>query len=217
MNQNNKMESALPMTAIERADCIDPDLALVERLQKGDLGALEELIQKYQKWIYTLAYRTVKNHADADDVTQETFIRVYRNINQYHPQAGHLFAGWLYRVTVNLSINQAKKRSRDSIAMVSLQHDDKDGEKGNPIEKLPDTYANPRKEVQNMELKSKIDTALESLSPEHRATFTLCEMQGFSYKEIADIMQCPIGTVMSRLHYAKKVLKDKLKSYLNEN
>jgi len=214
MNENEKMESVLPMTAIEQVQSVDPDLDLVERMQKGDMSALEELIRKYQKWIYTVAYRTIRNHADADDVTQETFIRVFRNIHQFRPQAGHQFAGWLYRITVNLAINQTKKRSRENSGLVSFSTTSEDEDIGNPIERVPDKHANPDKEVQDMELKSTIEAVLESLSPEHRATFTLCEMQGYSYKEIAEIMQCPIGTVMSRLYYSKKVLKEKLKSYL---
>ncbi len=208
------MESVLSMTEMERVNMSDPDLALVEGMRKGDMGALEELIQKYQKWVYTLAYRTVRNHADADDVTQETFIRVYRNIHQFHPQSGHQFAGWLYRVTVNLGINQAKKKRRETSLMVSYSTPSNEERNDDPVQNIPDRQANPGRDVQAMELKSKIDAVLEGLSPEHRATFTLCEIQGYSYKEIANIMQCPIGTVMSRLHYAKKVLKEKLKPYL---
>lgn len=214
MNEKEKMESVLSMREMERVDTIDPDLTLVEGMRKGDIGALEELIHKYQKWVYTLAYRTVRNHADADDVAQETFIRVYRNIQQFHPQSGHQFAGWLYRITVNMGINQAKKKRRESSIRVSFPSDSHEERNNDPIQNIPDRKANPGRDAQALELKSKIDAVLDNLSPEHRATFTLCEMQGYSYKEIAEIMQCPIGTVMSRLHYAKKVLKEKLKSYL---
>jgi RNA polymerase sigma-70 factor (ECF subfamily) len=214
MIQKDKMESAYPMTATDRADSPDPDLALVERIQKGDSTALDELITKYQKWVYTLAYRTVRNHADADDVAQETFIRVYRHIGQFQPKTGHQFAGWLYRITVNQSLNQAKKKSRENAGRVSFSPSNQDEEKLDPVNTIPDPKPQPDTLVLNQELKSKIDEILDSLSPEHRATFTLCELQGYSYKEIAEIMQCPIGTVMSRLHYTKKILKERLKSYL---
>jgi RNA polymerase sigma-70 factor, ECF subfamily len=208
------MDSVLPMTGSEQTEAPEQDLALVARMQKGDMSALEELIQKYQKWVYTLAYRTLKNHADADDVTQDTFIRVYRNIQQFQPKPGHQFAGWLYRVTVNLSLNQSKKRGRETAGFISSHSSMEMDEKENPIDRVPDKKANPGKEVQDRELSMKIQEALDTLSPEHRTTFTLYEMQGYSYKEISEIMQCPTGTVMSRLYYAKKVLKVKLKDYL---
>jgi RNA polymerase sigma-70 factor (ECF subfamily) len=74
---------------------------------------MEELVNKYQQWVYTLAYRTLRNPDAADDVTQETFIRAYRSIQSYYPQRGHRFSGWLYRITVNLSLNQLKKQKKD--------------------------------------------------------------------------------------------------------
>ena len=214
MKQKEKMEAVIPMTVSEKVECIDPDLPLIERIQKGDMTALEEVIQKYQKWVYSLAYRTVRNHADADDVAQETFIRLYRHIDKFQSKPGYQFAGWIYRITVNLSINQAKRSGREKKRMVNLATKESDEENFDPINNIPDKQNDANQEVMDKELQAKIEEVLETLSPEHRATFTLSEMQGYAYKEIAEIMQCPIGTVMSRLHYAKKILREKLKSYL---
>ncbi|MDI6784219.1 MAG: sigma-70 family RNA polymerase sigma factor [bacterium] len=195
---------------------VDIDLDLVRRSQEGDTAALQELVVKYQKWVYSLCYRVLGNHADADDIAQETFVAVYRHITKFRPQPKATFAGWLYRITVNLCRNQIRKQKRrreeslDSPAYLT------DTEEKQPrlADRIPDGSMNPRKDALNQELSNLIESALNSLSAEHRMAFILHEYQELSYKEIADIMRCPIGTVMSRLYHAKRELREKLKKYL---
>jgi RNA polymerase sigma-70 factor (ECF subfamily) len=195
---------------------VDVDLDLVRRSQQGDTAALQELVVKYQKWVYSLCYRVLSNHADADDIAQETFVAVYRHINKFQPQPQATFAGWLYRITVNLCRNQIRKQKRrreeslDAPVYVSNESE----KQPSLADLMPDDRMNPRKEVINQELNRLIQTALNSLSAEHRMAFVLHEHQELSYKEIAEIMQCPIGTVMSRLYHAKRELRENLKSYL---
>lgn len=195
---------------------VDVDIDLVHRLQQGDTAALQELVVKYQKWVYSLCYRVLGNHADADDVAQETFVAVYRHINRFRPQPNATFAGWLYRITVNLCRNQIRKqkRRREESFESPAYLTDSDEKQPSLADFIPDERMNPRKEALNQELNSLIQTALNSLSAEHRMAFVLHEHQELSYKEIAEIMQCPIGTVMLRLYHAKRELKEKLKNYL---
>ncbi|MCX7918403.1 MAG: sigma-70 family RNA polymerase sigma factor [bacterium] len=195
---------------------LDADLALVLRLQQGDAIAFQELVVKYQKWVYSLCYRVLGNHAEADDITQETFVAVFRHIKRFKSQPNATFAGWLYRITVNLCRNQIRKQNRrreeslDAPVYIS-----EESEKPSKLaDVIPDDSMNPKQELVNQELNALIQTALNSLSVEHRIAFILHEQQELSYKEIAEIMQCPIGTVMSRLYHAKRELRKKLKKYL---
>lgn len=196
--------------------CVDVDLDLVRKSQQGDAEALQELVLKYQKWVYSLCYRVLGNHADADDIAQDTFVAIYRHINKFKPQANATFAGWIYRITINLCRNQIRKQKRhreDSLDATIFSSPD--GNKQPSLSDfIPDEKLNPRKEVLNQELSGLIQTALNSLSAEHRMAFVLHEYQDLSYQEIAKVMQCPIGTIMSRLYHAKRELREKLKNYL---
>jgi RNA polymerase sigma-70 factor, ECF subfamily len=196
--------------------CADVDLDLVRRAQHGDTGALQELVIKYQKWVYSLCYRVLGNHADADDIAQETFVAIYRHINKFKPQPNATFAGWIYRITINLCRNQIRKQKRHrEDSLDATIYSSNDGDKQPCLSDfIPDQKLNPRKEVLNQELSSMIQSALNCLSTEHRMAFVLHEYQDLSYQEIAEIMQCPIGTIMSRLYHAKRELREKLKSYL---
>ena len=195
---------------------VDVDLDLVRRSQQGDTAALQELVIKYQKWVYSLCYRVLGNHADADDVAQETFVAVYRHIKKFQPQPQATFAGWLYRITVNLCRNQIRKqkRRREESLDQPIYISENPEKQPSLTELVPDDRMNPRKTMLNQELHQLIESALNTLSAEHRMAFVLHEHQELSYKEIAEIMQCPIGTVMSRLYHAKRELREKLKNYL---
>ncbi len=196
----------------------DPDFPLVERLKKGEAAAMEELINKYQQWVYTLAYRTTRNTVESDDITQETFIRAYQSIHSYFPRRGHRFSGWLYRIAVNLSLNQVKRQKRDKYRFWHRKTDsDKQTESFNLVENLPAGDPDPSEKAQQNEFRDNLDKALGKLSAKHRLVFTLCEIQGHSYQETANIMECSLGTVMSRLHYAKKILKNELKPYYGKS
>lgn len=210
------ISAATPNLKVFDEVCVDVDIDLVRRSQQGDTAALQELVVKYQKWVYSLCYRVLGNHADADDIAQETFVAIYRHINKFKPQTNATFAGWLYRITINLCRNQIRKQKRrreDSLDAPVFISDN--GDKSPCLaDFIPDDKLNPKKEILNQELNSMIQAALNCLSAEHRMAFVLHEYQELSYKEIAEIMQCPIGTIMSRLYHAKRELREKLKNYL---
>ena len=210
------ISTAPPNVKVFEEVCVDVDLDLVRKAQQGDTAALQELVLKYQKWVYSLCYRILGNHADADDIAQETFVAIYRHLNKFHPQPNAIFAGWLYRITINLCRNQIRKQKRhreDSLDAPVFNSDD--GDKQPCLgDYIADNKFNPRKEIFNQELNGLIQAALNCLSAEHRMAFVLHEYQDLSYQEIAEIMQCPIGTIMSRLYHAKRELREKLKNYL---
>ena len=194
----------------------DPDEPLYQRLQEGDMQAFDDMMNKYQLWVYQLAYRTLKNAADADDVAQDTFMKVYQSIGQFQPRQGRYFAGWLYRIAVNQSLNQLKKKKRESWGFQFFKKDNESEKTANPAELIVSTDPDPAIQAQSLELRRNIDGYLNKLSPEHRMVFILCEIDGLTYREIAELMECPLGTVMSRLHYTKKYLKEKLKDYIKD-
>jgi RNA polymerase sigma-70 factor, ECF subfamily len=210
------ISAAPPSVQVMKEICVDVDFDLVRRSQQGDVAAMQELVLKYQKWVYSLCYRVLGNHADADDIAQETFVAIYRHINKFKPQPNATFTGWIYRITINLCRNQIRKQKRhreDSLDAPAFNSDD--GDKQPCLSDfIPDQKLNPRKEIFNQELNGLIQSALNCLSAEHRMAFVLHEYQDLSYQEIAEIMQCPIGTIMSRLYHAKRELREKLKNYL---
>jgi RNA polymerase sigma-70 factor (ECF subfamily) len=187
------------------------DALLVEASQKGDLLAFDELIQRYQKRIYATVYHMTSNHEDADDLTQESFIKAFKALGRFKGDSS--FYTWIYRIAVNRTINFLKQRNRRSYHM-SLNDMDLQ------IEKNPDFVAlvskrTPRRDIRLNELQEKMNEAMQRLSESHRLTVTLHDIQGMSHDEIGAIMDCNTGTVRSRLFYARQQLQALLSEYLN--
>ena len=182
------------------------DRDLVERCQRDELDAFEHLVNRYRQKVYGLAYSMLRNEQDATDVAQETFVRAWQAIRRFKNNAS--FYTWLYRIATNLCIDLVRKHERQpAVSFEDTLSPDRDADAQEPPSKNP----LPNEEAQRRELREQIDAALLELSPEHRAVVQLREFEGLEYAEIARAVGCSIGTVMSRLHYARKHLQKLLK------
>jgi RNA polymerase sigma-70 factor (ECF subfamily) len=182
---------------------------LVQRARKGDLEAYDELVQRYQERIYATVYHMTSNHEDANDLAQESFIKAFQALKSF--KGGSSFYTWLYRIAVNKTINFLKQRKN----RIHLSLNDLDFN----AEHDPDLVAfvsdkTPRREANLSELQEKLNTALMKLSEPHRLVVVLHDVQGLSHEEIAKVMDCNIGTVRSRLFYARQQLQAWLSDYL---
>jgi len=188
--------------AIEEAE-------LVQRARKGDLAAYDQIVRRYQERVYATVYHMTSNHEDANDLTQEAFIKGYQALKSF--KGGSSFYTWVYRIAVNKTINFLKQRKNR--AQMSLNDLDFNAEHD------PDLVAlisdkNPRREAGLTELQEKLNEGMQKLSEPHRLVVTLHDVQGLSHEEIAKIMGCNIGTVRSRLFYARQQLQGFLADYL---
>ncbi len=192
----------------------DDDLVLVQRAQDGDQAAFRTLFERYHRRAYAVALGVVKNPADARDVVQEAFVKVYRHLGNF--QGNSSFYTWLYRITMNLSIDQVRRKKTAR----HVDYDDavkRDGEGGDdPANLTPElTGADPSRKVTRQELAEKIQEALATLPEYHRQVILLREVEGLSYEEIAKVMKVPKGTIMSRLFHARRKMQAALATYVD--
>lgn len=179
-----------------------PDPQLVQRCQRGDLAAFETLVRRHQQRVFRLAYSIVRNETDANELAHEAFVRAWQNIRKFKRDAA--FYTWLYRITTNLCIDHCRRRDRLPTAeLPAADTTDTNVDATEP----PSTNPSPTDEVLRAELRQQIEAALAQLSPEHRAVIQLREYDGLDYATIAKVVGVSIGTVMSRLHYARKHLQ----------
>ena len=199
--------------AVNRPAQADPavieESELVHRARKGDLGAYDQLIQRYQERIYATVYHMTSNHEDANDLTQEAFIKGFQALKSF--KGGSSFYTWVYRIAVNKTINFLKQRKNRS--QMSLNDLDFNAEHDPDLVALISDKT-PRREAGLAELQEKLNEGLQKLSEPHRLVVTLHDVQGLSHEEIAKIMGCNIGTVRSRLFYARQQLQGFLADYL---
>ncbi len=204
----------MTMTMAEPADIPETpvqtgEMDLVRRAQKGDLEAYDELIKRYQERIYATVYHMTSNHEDANDLSQDAFIKAFQALKSF--KGGSSFYTWLYRIAVNKTINFLKQRKNK----LHMSLNDLDFN----TENNPDLVAlisdkTPRREAGLKELSEKLNEALLKLSEQHRLVLVLHDVQGQSHEEIAEIMDCNIGTVRSRLFYARQQMQAWLTDYL---
>lgn len=174
------------------------------------MTVFEDLVKSYEKPLYQFAFRLCGNHHEAQDLLQEGFYRAYKSFAKF--EAGTAFDRWLYQIIHNLYIDHyRKKKHRPNVASIDEPIPYLDSEK--PIE-IADWSANPEDEAVRGELGSQIQLSLEELPTEYRSAVILCDIQGLSYEEIAQIMRCSIGTVRSRIHRGRKLLRQILLPYL---
>ncbi len=174
------------------------DTELVKLAQKGDMVAFEELVARHRDKIYARAFSMVRNEDDATDLSQEAWVKGWQRLHQFQGDAS--FATWMTRIVINLCLDQLRKLKRvraDSI-------DQMDDESGGVERQLPIINPNPTERLERGELRQRIDRALGQLSHEHRTVLVLHEFEELEYKMIAKRMGCSIGTVMSRLFYARR-------------
>jgi RNA polymerase sigma factor RpoE len=185
------------------------EMQLVKRARRGDLAAYDELVRRYQERIYATVYHMTANHEDANDLAQEAFIKAFHALESF--KGGSSFYTWVYRIAVNKTINFLKQRKhRPQMSLDDLDFN---------AEHDPDLVAlisekTPRREAGLKELQEKLNAALQRLSEPHRLVVTLHDVQGLSHEEIAKIMDCNVGTVRSRLFYARQQLQAYLSDYL---
>src|SRR5215510_1449992 len=182
---------------------------LVRKARHGDLESYDELVRRYQERIYATIYHMTSNHEDANDLAQEAFIKAFHALKSF--KGGSSFYTWVYRIAVNKTINFLKQRKNK--AQMSLDDLDLNAEHDPDLVALI-SEKTPRREINLSELQERLNIAMQKLSEPHRLVLTLHDVQGLSHEEIAKIMDCNIGTVRSRLFYARQQLQAYLSDYL---
>jgi RNA polymerase sigma-70 factor (ECF subfamily) len=176
------------------------DAALVKLAQKGDLPAFEELVARHRDKIYARCYTMLHHEETALDLSQEAWVKAWQRLAQF--QGGSSFATWITRITINVCLDQLRKnKTRQAESIEALAE-----ESGGVERQMPVVTVNPTERLERGELRQKIDEALGKLSDEHRTVLVLHEFQELEYKEIAKTTGVSIGTVMSRLFYARRKL-----------
>ncbi|HEY8463225.1 MAG TPA: sigma-70 family RNA polymerase sigma factor [Bacillota bacterium] len=192
-------------------------MAIAQTLVKAQLApdqtaVFESMVRTYEKPLFQFAYRLCGNHHEAQDLLQESLYRAYKSFSRF--EAGTAFDRWLYQIIHNLFIDHYRKKKRRPI-LASIDEPMQHMESEKPIE-LPDWSTNPESEAVRGELGRQIQQSLNQLPPEYRTAVILCDIQGLSYEEISQVLNCSIGTVRSRIHRGRKTLRRLLLPYLNE-
>jgi RNA polymerase sigma-70 factor (ECF subfamily) len=185
------------------------DDALVAQARTGDRAAFQALFQKYHRRVYAVALGVVKRPEDAMDVVQDAFIKVHKHIGTF--QGASSFYTWLYRIVMNLGIDHVRRTRKVVEWGDDVPLDQAAGDRA-LLPKL--TEGDPGKSIARRELSEKIRQALDALPEYHRAVILLREVEGMSYEEIAEVLNVPKGTIMSRLFHARRKMQDELEPYL---
>jgi RNA polymerase sigma-70 factor (ECF subfamily) len=184
------------------------ELDLVRRCQAGDTEAFNELVTRYRTRIFGMIYNMIHNEQDAWDLAQDSFVKAWKSIKRFRGQSS--FYTWIYRIVMNVTIDWARKKQ---IKAGGTEFDDaiKLKEIDPACKTAPKPVALPYETMERSEVRARIDRAIAQLSPEHRAVILMKEIEEMQYHEIAETLGCSIGTVMSRLFYARKKLQDLLR------
>lgn len=180
---------------------------LIRQAQAGNTEAFEKLVVIYQEKIYSLSYYLAGNHADAQDLAQEAFVKAYSSLGSFRQEAN--LGTWLHRITVNLWLNIKRRQKNLTIFSLDDPVQTDEGEFTRTIA-AEDPGGDPVKVLEGKELQALVRDALLSIPEEYRSVLVLREMEGYSYDDIAEVMQCSLGTVKSRLNRARKALKAKI-------
>ncbi len=188
------------------------DSTLVSQTLEGHTKAFDELVRRHSRKLHSMLLQMVHNDADAYDIAQEAFLKAFHSLRYFSGKSA--FYTWLYSISANHARNFLRKRKREN--SYSLDNDDK----GNQLEKddrLADSSveSDPIRQASNKDLKIKLASAIETLSPNHREVVTLFDIQGLSYQEISDLLGISTGTLRSRLHYAHRQLQSILSEEYN--
>jgi RNA polymerase sigma-70 factor, ECF subfamily len=184
-----------------------PDAELVRQAQDGDSAAFDALVSRYRSRIFGMIYNMVHNEQDAWDLAQDSFVKAWKSIARFRGQSS--FYTWIYRIVMNVTIDSLRKKQIRGAAefddAIQLREID-------PASRtVPHADALPHEQMEHQEIRTRIDAAIAELSPEHRAVILMKEIEGMQYHEIAESLGCSIGTVMSRLFYARKKLQGLLR------
>ena len=174
------------------------DTTLVKAAQKGDTRAFEELVARHRDRIYARARSMVRNEEEAIDLSQEAWVKGWQRLKQFQGESS--FSTWMTRIVINLCLDELRKQKRRRTESI----EEMDEESGGVERHMPAVTVNPTERLERGELRQRIDRALGQLSWEHRTVLVLHEFEEMEYKEIAKTMECSMGTVMSRLFYARR-------------
>lgn len=177
-----------------------------------DKKYFDELVNRYHRQAYNVAYRMTGNHADAEDLTQDTFLKAYRFFGNYKRELP--FDNWLYRIMSNLHVDLLRRRPK---AYIRSLDEPIHREEGTASFDIPDTAEGPESLAISSELDARMQKALNTLPQDFKMTVVLCDIEGLSYEEISEVMRCSIGTVRSRLHRGRKLLREKLRPYIDDS
>jgi len=185
------------------------DLSLVRRAKKGDYTAFDLLVLKYQSRVIATAFKFVKEKQLAEDIAQEAFIKSYKSINSFREESS--FYTWVYRITVNTAKNYlVSSKRRDEVAISDLSSDDSFKPKKLDVD-------SPQEILKANELRDLIFETLSSLGEETRTALSLREFDGLSYEQIAEIVQCPVGTVRSRIFRGREIIEEVVGKHMDKN
>ncbi len=190
----------------------DVDAELVARVQKGDKRAFDLLVIKYQRKIMRLLSRMIRDPAEVEDVAQEAFIKAYRALPQFRGDSA--FYTWLYRIAVNTARNWQAAQARRPTSPDTVQTED--GETFSQIDNLSD-ISTPESQLASRQIVETVNAAMQALPEELRTAIVLREIEGMSYEDIAQTMDCPIGTVRSRIFRAREAIAAQLRPVLDTN
>lgn len=185
------------------------DWELVQRARTGDHDAFRELVERYQRKIAALALGMLRNREDALDIVQETFTKAYQGLDRFKGDAA--FYTWVYRIAYNLCVDQQRRAAKEPLLTLDADED------ARPAHALPADDPHPDQpfaRARDAEIARRVREAIRDLTPDHRAVILLRELEGLSYAEISQVLECPKGTVMSRLHYARRQLQRRLRELL---
>jgi RNA polymerase sigma-70 factor (ECF subfamily) len=188
----------------------DEDWSIVPRVQEGDVAAFDRLTIKYRNRIFGVVYNLTSNREDAADLTQDAFIKAFQSIQRFQGQSS--FFTWIYRIAINSTLSHLRKNRVRSF--FSLERIDSDEPVSRELIAALTDKTGADRETFTRELQEKLNEAMQKLSIKHRTVVTLFEIDGLSHQEIAEVMDCSVGTVRSRLHYAKQLLQAELQSYM---
>lgn len=188
------------------------DSALILRCQANDAAAFNEIVYRYKNKVHNYVCRMVGPGTDAEDLTQETFVRAFLNIRSFQSRAA--LNTWLFRIATNICIDFRRKTARPNAMTVSLQRDDYDAD-GETVREFPDEKFDPQHVFLNKELGIQLERAMQSLPDKLKTVMLLHDIEGLAYEEIATIVDCPLGTVKSRLFNARMALRQRLAPYVD--
>jgi len=190
---------------------LDPDAALMLRVKQGDTAAFTTLVEKYKQPVLNLAFRTLRDETEAEDLAQAAFVQAWKSVARYEPSAK--FSTWLFTIARNLCLNEIRRRTRHPAESLDQPRDDADDQPLHQVEDRRSTTAPDA--LLRGELESKVDEALSALPENQRTALLLCRQEELSYEEIAEVLGCSLSATKSLIHRARETIKARLKPYLH--
>jgi RNA polymerase sigma-70 factor (ECF subfamily) len=189
---------------------LEPDVALMLRVKRGDMRAFEELVEKYKQPVTNVIARTLRDQTEAEDLAQNVFVQVYKSADRYKATAK--FTTWLFTIARNLCLNEIRRRSRHPADSLDDSQSDNDE---HPVRQYEDVkMSSPTDNILHHELEQKVQDALSALPENQRTALALCRQEELSYEDISEVLGCSLSATKSLIHRGRETLKEKLKPYL---